>query len=258
MRVSSASSRRSPRPCWRGTSRPIAVTRFCEQPDLPHVGGTKDPDVDAIVALGPDLVVMCDEENRRSRRRRAAGRQRAHPRHDGRVRRRSRARAAPFGRHARGAAPSVDRAAAGRTRRERSAFIPIWRRPWMTMNRVTYGSSAAGVNSGSTTCSTTWCDRYPRSRSTRCRGRARRRPGAVRAVSVRRAPPAPSSRRSRRSSSSTARTCSGGACVRRMRRAERLLHRARTKHPLTAAPSNPPRDAPSRPARRRSHPSPPR
>ena len=44
---------------------PIAVTRFCEQPDLPHVGGTKDPDVDAIVALRPDLVVMCDEENRR-------------------------------------------------------------------------------------------------------------------------------------------------------------------------------------------------
>ena len=24
---------------------PVACTRFCEQPDLPHVGGTKDPDV---------------------------------------------------------------------------------------------------------------------------------------------------------------------------------------------------------------------
>ena len=43
---------------------PVACTRFCEQPDLPHVGGTKDPDVDAIVALAPDLVVMCVEENR--------------------------------------------------------------------------------------------------------------------------------------------------------------------------------------------------
>ncbi len=43
----------------------MACTRFCEQPDLPHVGGTKDPDVDAIVALAPDLVVMCVEENRR-------------------------------------------------------------------------------------------------------------------------------------------------------------------------------------------------
>src|SRR3954463_3279960 len=45
--------------------RPVACTRFCEQPDLPHVGGTKDPDVAGVVELEPDLVVMCDEENRR-------------------------------------------------------------------------------------------------------------------------------------------------------------------------------------------------
>ena len=44
---------------------PVACTRFCEQPDLPTVGGTKDPDVAAIVALEPDLVVVNDEENRR-------------------------------------------------------------------------------------------------------------------------------------------------------------------------------------------------
>jgi ABC-type Fe3+-hydroxamate transport system substrate-binding protein len=44
---------------------PVAVTRFCEQPELLAVGGTKDPDVAAIVRLAPDLVVMCDEENRR-------------------------------------------------------------------------------------------------------------------------------------------------------------------------------------------------
>src|SRR5262249_3923363 len=43
---------------------PIACTRFCEQPDLPAVGGTKNPDVEAIVALAPDLVVVNDEENR--------------------------------------------------------------------------------------------------------------------------------------------------------------------------------------------------
>lgn len=40
-----------------------ACTRFCEQPDLVHVGGTKDPDLAAIVALAPDLVVMDREEN---------------------------------------------------------------------------------------------------------------------------------------------------------------------------------------------------
>ena len=44
---------------------PIAVTRFCEHPELPHVGGTKDPDVDRIVSLAPDLVVVNDEENRK-------------------------------------------------------------------------------------------------------------------------------------------------------------------------------------------------
>ena len=44
---------------------PVAVTRFCEHPELVHVGGTKDPDVAAIVTLAPDLVVVNDEENRR-------------------------------------------------------------------------------------------------------------------------------------------------------------------------------------------------
>ena len=34
-------------------------------PDIPHVGGTKNPDIDAIVELDPDFVVMDREENRR-------------------------------------------------------------------------------------------------------------------------------------------------------------------------------------------------
>ena len=44
---------------------PVACTRFCEQPDLPHVGGTKNPDIAAIRALGPDVVVLDRQENRR-------------------------------------------------------------------------------------------------------------------------------------------------------------------------------------------------
>src|SRR4051812_39450783 len=44
---------------------PVACTRFCEQPDLAHVGGTKDPDIEAIVRLGPELVVVDEEENRK-------------------------------------------------------------------------------------------------------------------------------------------------------------------------------------------------
>jgi ABC-type Fe3+-hydroxamate transport system substrate-binding protein len=48
----------------------LAVTRYCEEPAaevvrLPKVGGTKNPEVDAIRALTPDLVIMNAEENRR-------------------------------------------------------------------------------------------------------------------------------------------------------------------------------------------------
>jgi ABC-type Fe3+-hydroxamate transport system substrate-binding protein len=43
---------------------PIACTRFCEQPGINHVGGTKDPNLDAIEKLNPDLVVVDREENR--------------------------------------------------------------------------------------------------------------------------------------------------------------------------------------------------
>ena len=44
---------------------PIAGTRFCARAGLARVGGTKDPDLEAIAALEPDLVVLDEEENRR-------------------------------------------------------------------------------------------------------------------------------------------------------------------------------------------------
>jgi ABC-type Fe3+-hydroxamate transport system substrate-binding protein len=51
------------------TSRALLVgaTDWCTHPadlDVARVGGTKNPDVDAIVALRPDLVLANDEENR--------------------------------------------------------------------------------------------------------------------------------------------------------------------------------------------------
>ncbi len=46
---------------------PIGCTKFCERDDLEHVGGTKIPDIDHIVALAPDRVVVDVEENRRRR-----------------------------------------------------------------------------------------------------------------------------------------------------------------------------------------------
>jgi ABC-type Fe3+-hydroxamate transport system substrate-binding protein len=52
-------------------SRVIGITDYCTRPadgvrHLPRVGGTKNPDIDAIVALRPDLVIMNREENRKA------------------------------------------------------------------------------------------------------------------------------------------------------------------------------------------------
>jgi len=126
--------------------RPIACTRFCEQPDLPHVGGTKDPAIAEIVELAPDLVVVDEEENRRED-------------HDALV-------AAGVEVHVlavrdlAGLDAQMDAlaTAVGATwepigpRPEleptRRAWVPIWRRPWMALGEPTYGSallSALGV-----------------------------------------------------------------------------------------------------------------
>ena len=117
---------------------PVACTRFCEQPAIAHVGGTKDPDVDAVAALRPDLVVVDEEENRLEDARAlvAAG-----------------LRLFTFA--VRSVHDSVEQCAAlaqqlGVTTTawepppapapERTAFVPIWRRPWMALGRGTYGS----------------------------------------------------------------------------------------------------------------------
>lgn len=140
---------------------PVACTRFCEQPTITHVGGTKRPRIDDIVTLAPDVVVMCDEENRRED-------------HDALV-------AAGLTVHVASPrsvtdVPDVLDALADAVEVERPprrdavrssgggtpgrAFVPIWVRPWMTINADTYGASvlaAAGWAS-------LWADdpeRYP-------------------------------------------------------------------------------------------------
>ena len=119
---------------------PVACTRFCEQPSIRHVGGTKDPDIAAIVALEPDLVLMDREENRRedAEALEIAG-------------------ITVLSTHVTsvldvGPMTSVVRAALGMAPVASSiptdsvapwisAFVPIWRRPWMTCSAATYGSS---------------------------------------------------------------------------------------------------------------------
>src|SRR3990172_5142177 len=51
--------------------RLIAVTDYCVRPAngvelLPKIGGTKNPDIERIVNLQPDLVLLNDEENLRA------------------------------------------------------------------------------------------------------------------------------------------------------------------------------------------------
>jgi ABC-type Fe3+-hydroxamate transport system substrate-binding protein len=118
---------------------PVACTRFCEQPSFTHVGGTKDPDVEAITTLAPDLVLMNDEENRLED-------------HETLV-------AAGLDVHVVRINAVDDVVPALRALAERvdvdftpfelapprppvrRAFVPIWRRPWMTIGAGTYGSS---------------------------------------------------------------------------------------------------------------------
>ncbi|MGH9212968.1 MAG: helical backbone metal receptor [Acidimicrobiales bacterium] len=133
---------------------PVACTRFCERPELPHVGGTKNPDVAAIIALAPDGVVMCVEENRRED---ADALERAGvPVTSLSID--SVADVAPAMRSL-GTVACVDpavvdllaaeieaiavgnAAAAAPTHPPLRAFVPIWRRPWMTLSGGTYGSS---------------------------------------------------------------------------------------------------------------------
>lgn len=118
---------------------PVACTRFCEQPLLPHVGGTKDPNIAAIIELRPDIVVLDEEENRRED-------------HDALV-------AAGIAVHVLAVRDltGLDEqmsglaAAVGATwtpvgailepTATRRAYIPIWKRPWMALGEPTYGSS---------------------------------------------------------------------------------------------------------------------
>ncbi len=144
---------------------PVGCTRFCEIPDVPLVGGTKNVDVDAVIALAPDLVVVNDEENRIEDAR-------ALEAHGLALHSMSPHSIAEVG-------PAVGALAAAvrkevpepfgawelwldRTRMpvRRSAFVAVWRRPWMSLASDTYGSSLlAHVGVGNVFADAS--DRYP-------------------------------------------------------------------------------------------------
>lgn len=118
---------------------PVACTRFCERDDLVHVGGTKDPDLDAIAALEPEIVILDSEENR--------------------IEDYEALTAMGLTVHATSvrSLEDVDRTVTelahlvgttwvprepcGAAPVRTTAFVPIWRRPWMALGTPTYASS---------------------------------------------------------------------------------------------------------------------
>lgn len=135
-----------------------ACTRFCEQPGLAHVGGTKDPDLDAICDFRPKLVVMDREENRRE--------------HADELRRRG---VDVYATHVTGLSSlqheldSLARAVGVPPRVvELPALLPtwalavtmIWRRPWMALGPGTYGSDVL-AHIGIANVLAAGSDRYP-------------------------------------------------------------------------------------------------
>jgi hypothetical protein len=125
---------------------PVGCTRFCDLAGVPTVGGTKSVDVDALVALGPDLVVVNDEENRIEDARAIEARglmlHSMSPRAIADVGPAVCALGAVVG--ADPVAPFDDWTAwldGTRVAQWTRAFVPIWRRPWMSLAADTYGSS---------------------------------------------------------------------------------------------------------------------
>jgi len=146
---------------------PVACTRFCELEGVPTIGGTKRPDVQAVIDLAPDLVVVNDEENRwddavtlidaglavHSMSPRSV--------HDvgGEVRALAARVGAgvpvPFG------ADDWDGwMATVLTPRLYDAFVAVWRRPWMSLASDTYGASLLDVLGVANVFADSF-DRYP-------------------------------------------------------------------------------------------------
>ena len=143
---------------------PIAVTRFCELGNrFPTVGGTKDPDIDAIGGMAPDLVVMCDQENRlpdaEALREHGIAFHVISITQVDQVGDQMAALAQAVGLdesvgRACGLAPKAPPAITLR------AYVPIWKRPWMTINADTYGGSLLR-SLGVELVSATEASRYP-------------------------------------------------------------------------------------------------
>lgn len=153
---------------------PVAVTNFCVRPRAmfdatEKVGGTKDPKVARIVELAPDLVVVNTEENRKPDvDALAEAGLRIHvtgARTVAEAAAECRALGAAVGKAAEGdalarrieAALAEVRATGQRPLR---AFVPVWKKPWMTLNGTTFASDVLAA-CGFENVAARLPDRYP-------------------------------------------------------------------------------------------------
>lgn len=157
--------------------RVVGVTEWCVHPaervaGLPRLGGTKNPDLAAIRALAPDLVIANQEENRRRdvEKLEAAGIHVwvTYPRTvaDGAAVLAELAElgASPEAR-ARVVAPvlaAVAAAEAARPEQGVPVFCPIWRDPWMAVGGDTYAHDLIALCGGLNVFAERGDRRYPR------------------------------------------------------------------------------------------------
>ncbi len=145
--------------------RPVGCTRFCDLAGVPTVGGTKNVDADAVAALAPDLVIVNDEENRLEDADALVARGLAlhsmSPRSVSDVGPAVCALAMAIGVQPPETFDAWDAwQSRTRTPERLSAFIPIWRRPWMSLAADTYGSSLL-AHAGIANIFVDSVDRYP-------------------------------------------------------------------------------------------------
>ena len=134
----------------------VGVTKFCVEPAdgvaaVEKIGGTKNPDIAAIVKLEPELVIANAEENRREdvERMRAAGIPvfTTYPRtvpgavesilRLGRVLGRE-AQAAALAKEITLSVSGIEAALGVWSKLRLRVFCPIWKNPWMSFNADTY------------------------------------------------------------------------------------------------------------------------
>jgi ABC-type Fe3+-hydroxamate transport system substrate-binding protein len=163
--------------------RVVGVTEWCVHPAnavalVPKVGGTKTPDLDAIAALAPDLVIANQEENRRRdverletrgirvwltypRSVREAAELLAELAELGASEQARASVVAPALRAVAEAEAALAAACAAASKPVR-VFCPIWREPWMAVGAPTYADDLIRLCAGANVFAAHAERRYPR------------------------------------------------------------------------------------------------